>query len=288
VTFKPIVFPQNFLWGAATAGHQVEGNNHNDWTEWEKSKARLAYLESSGLAAKYGLQNFISGIACDHYNRFKEDFQLAEQLGHNATRFSVEWSRIEPREGEFDGKAIAHYADVAKYLEDLGIKAFVTLWHWPVPIWLRDKGGWCDKRTAQHFVRYCEIIANALKPAVKNWITLNEPEVYAACSYLAGIWPPQRRNPILYLQVLRNLIAAHRKAYDSIKATGDDAQIGIAKANIYFEAYQNKKINTLMKTCMDWWWNSYFLDEISDFQDFIGLNFYMRRLINYGPYQRSR
>ena len=92
--YTKINFPKDFLWGAAIASHQVEGNNYNDWSEWEKSQKRTDYLRTEGLVEKYGLENFISGRACDHYNRFQEDFKIAKKLGHNATRFSIEWSCI--------------------------------------------------------------------------------------------------------------------------------------------------------------------------------------------------
>src|SRR3989338_10614044 len=97
-------FPKGFLWGAATWAHQVEGNNHNDWSEWEKSEARIKALRARGLNP----QEYISGRACDHYNRFREDFDIAKTLGHNAHRFSIEWSRIEPEEGKWNEKEIEH------------------------------------------------------------------------------------------------------------------------------------------------------------------------------------
>lgn len=138
---KQINFPENFLWGGATASHQVEGNNFNDWSEWEKSEKRIKFLHSKRLVEKYGLENFISGRTADHYNRFQEDFKITKELGHNATRFSIEWSRIEPEEGHFNEKEIEHYKKVITTLRELGIEPFVSLWHWPIPIWLRDKGG---------------------------------------------------------------------------------------------------------------------------------------------------
>jgi beta-glucosidase len=278
----PVEFPTGFFWGAATAGHQVEGNSHNDWSEWERSEARLADLRATGQIEKYGLSNFISGRACDHYARFAQDFRLAKQLGHNATRFSIEWSRIEPRRGEFDQAEIAHYVDVGRCVRELGIEPFVTLWHWPVPLWLRDMGGWHNSETPHLFARYCEVVVKALGPLVRFWLTLNEPEVYAANSYAAGIWPPQKTNPVVYFMVLRNLIAGHCRAYELIKRANADYQVGIAKANILFEALRGNFVNMVIKRCLDWWWNEYFLDKIRDRQDFIGLNFYMQRLVNYG------
>lgn len=279
---RSVQFPNNFYWGASTSGHQVEGRATNDWSEWEQSGARNKALQASGQIERYGYKNFVSGIACDHYNRFKDDFVLAKQLGHNATRFSVEWSRIEPTAGTFDQREIAHYQEVAAFLRDIGIEPFVTLWHWPVPLWLRDKGGWANREAATYFERYCKQVVEALSPHVKFWITLNEPEVYAGNSYLAGIWPPQRRNPLVYLTVLQNLISAHRRVYIAIKSLDRDSMVGIAKANIFFAPLNNNIGNKAIADVADWWWNSYFLNRIERHQDFIGLNHYLRCILNYG------
>ncbi len=140
-------FPKHFYWGAATASHQVEADNHNDWSEWEHENAdRLAHASEQTFRwnprwqafkpEATRMQNYISGRACDHYHRFAADFDLAQDLGHNAHRFSIEWSRIEPREGEFNPAAITHYQAVIAALRSRGIEPFVTLWHWTLPLWL--------------------------------------------------------------------------------------------------------------------------------------------------------
>src|SRR5580704_6637965 len=245
MTLRPIEFPTGFYWGAATSSHQVEGGCSNDWSQWEKSEARRSFLQSTGQAERYGIDNFISSMACDHYNRFREDFELAKRLGHNATRFSIEWSRIEPDEGQIDRAEIEHYLKVVLFLRQIGIEPLVTLWHWPLPLWLRDKGGWTNRKTADYFARYCHTVAEALSPHVNFWITLNEPEVYAANSYIAGVWPPQRRNPYAYMRVFHNLVAAHRLAYNAIKRLYPKSQVGIAKANIYYVPYKNRPINKI-------------------------------------------
>ncbi|MEK7599400.1 MAG: glycoside hydrolase family 1 protein [Patescibacteria group bacterium] len=279
---KQINFPGKFFWGAATSAHQVEGNNYNDWSLWEKSERRIKFLESKGLIEKYGLENFISGRAADHYNRFREDFDIAKSLGHNAHRFSIEWSRIEPAEGKFDEKEIEHYRLVLKALRERGMEPFVTLWHWTIPVWLQDTGGWQCKKTPDYFARYAEKISNAFGKDVRFWITLNEPEIYASQSYLTGAWPPQKRNPFAYLRTFSHLIKAHCQAYEIIKKSNPAAQIGIAKNNVYFEAYQNKFVNRALIKIIDWWWNFYFLNQIKNHQDFIGLNHYFHYRVNYG------
>ena len=116
-------FPENFKWGSATSAHQVEGNNHNDWSEWEKSLS----------------PNFVSGQACDSYNRYQEDFDIAKQLNQNIHRFSIEWSRIEPEEGRFDEKEMQHYVNVVKSLRDRGIEPMITLWHFTNPVWFAKR-----------------------------------------------------------------------------------------------------------------------------------------------------
>ena len=119
-------FPPGFLWGAATSSHQVEGNcRDNDWWAWEQA----------------GKVRWPSGDACDHYHRFREDFDLARSLHHNAHRFSLEWSRIEPEEGRFSEEGIAHYREVIDALHERGMEPVVTIHHYTLPRWLAEKGG---------------------------------------------------------------------------------------------------------------------------------------------------
>lgn len=267
-------FPKGFYWGSATSAHQVEGNNHNDWSEWEKSEARIKDLEEKGLIKKYGLENYISGWACDHYNRFREDFDIAKEINNNAHRFSIEWSRIEPEQGKFDEKEIEYYRQVISALRERGIEPFVTLWHWTLPLWIRDIGGWENKKTINYFLRYVAYLMRSpgIGDSVKFWITLNEPEIYASNSYLKGIWPPQKKNIFSVKIALNNLIRAHKFAYNTIHQKLPEAKIGIAKNNIYFEGWP-------FSFFTDWIWNKYFLNKIKKHQDFIGLNYYFHRRI---------
>ena len=285
-------FPEGFLFGAATSAHQVEGDLHNDWTEWEKENAirlareatqKLNYLQNWDAIKEIAAnpEKYISGKAADHYSRYEEDFKIAKELGHNATRLSIEWSRVEPEEGKFDENEIEHYKRVIQKLLELDIEPFVTLWHWPIPIWLRNIGGWQNKKITNYFVRYVEKMVTAL-PDVKFWITLNEPELWANKAYMIGDWPPQKRNPFIYWRVLQNLIKVHTKAYGVIKKINPHSSVGIAKNNVYFEAYKNKFINRLLKRIFDCWWNFYFLNKINNHHDFIGLNHYFHHRINYG------
>lgn len=265
---KILKFPDGFLWGAATSSHQVEGNNHNDWTVWEKENAERLSKESGG---KYPRENYISDRACDHYNRYEEDFDLVKEMGHNAHRFSIEWSRIEPEEGKFNEKEIEHYREVICALRERGIEPFVTLWHWTIPVWFTRKGAFGKYDNIKYFVRFCERVASEFRNDVKFWVILNEPEIYAGHSYLKGLWPPQKKNPLSYWSVMTNLVKAHRESYKKIKKINLNAQIGIAKNNIYFEGWLAPVIN--------WLWNFYFLNQVKNYQDFIGLNYYFHNRI---------
>ncbi len=141
-------FPPDFLWGAATSAHQVEGDNRaSDWWAFEQA----------------GELPFRSGAACRHYQLFEQDFELARAWGHNAHRFSIEWSRIEPREGEWDQGAIDHYREVVLALRRRGLEPLVTLHHFTNPAWFTRAGGWARRDSAARFARYVERIAGALR-----------------------------------------------------------------------------------------------------------------------------
>ena len=270
---KILKFPNNFFWGAATSSHQVEGGNNNDWSEWEKKNAEKLANKSEKYWQKWQLdkfpemtdkKNYISGIACDHYRRFKDDFNMAKVLNHNAHRFSIEWSRIEPKEGKFDQKAIEHYRNVLFALQKTELEPFVTLFHFTLPFWFVKKGGWLNPKAPYYFDRYVKIVSENLFDSVNFWITINEPNVYASASYFRGVWPPQKKHLIRHSKVLKNLIKAHNLAYKSLHLIDLDCQVGIAKNNIYFER------NFLA----DFFWNKSFLNKIKNNHDFIGLNYY--------------
>lgn len=271
-------FPKGFFWGCATSAHQIEGGLLNDWSEWEKSEKRIKHLKSRGLDPF----DYVSDRAANTYLDNNADIACLKKIGANAYRFSVDWSRIEPKEGEYDLAALDYYLDFVKKLRINKIEPFVTLWHWPIPVWMRDKGGWESPQIVDHMNRFAEKVIRHLNQEVNFWLTLNEPMVYASMSFLRGEWPPQKKSFVSCLKVIRNLIAAHRKIYDTAKKIDSNNQIGIAKHNIYFEASKNRKINRVFKFLADWWWNERFLNKINDKQDFIGLNYYFHNKIDYG------
>lgn len=264
---KDIKFPKGFFWGSATSSYQVEGGiNNNDWAQ----------------AAKEGLVPD-AGRACDHFNRYKEDFDIAKSLGQNAHRFSLEWARIEPEEGKFDESAIKHYRDVIAELKSRDIEPFVTLWHWTLPLWVVQKGGWLNGKTIDFFLVYVNKILDSFGNEIKFFIPINEPTVYTGHAYIIGIFPPKIKNYIAGNKVLKNLLTAHRKTYALIhKKLGPDVKIGIAHNLHWHLPYrQSSPFDRLAARILDYVRDNRSLDWAKGYEDFIGLNYYYRDCIKF-------
>ncbi len=276
----PQHFPPGFWWGASTSAHQVEGGNHNDWSEWEHRQAKRLATHGGDYPGAREPENYISGAAADHWHRYAADLSLAQEIGLNAYRFSVEWSRIEPHEGQFNQAALDHYHRVVVAAKKRGLEPFVGLWHWTLPPWLARQGGWRKQSTIKAYARFTRVVVEALGPEVKYWVTLNEPEVYAENVYQTGRWLAQRRNGFLYVWSLRNLATAHKRAYRIIKASYPGAWVGLAKHNIYFEAANRRRINQLVVWYSNRFWNRQFVSWVKRQSDFIGLNYYFHSRMN--------
>lgn len=276
-------FPQGFLWGAATSAYQVEGGLTNDWSEWEKLNADRLVQEARTYWQPWQLQkfpeilnkaNYISGRGADHYHLYEQDFDLVEQLGHNAHRLSLEWSRIQPEENMFDQAAIEHYRAVLKDLKKRNIKIFLTIWHWLNPLWVRDQGGWENKKTITDFEKYTARLVEEYGDLVDFWQPLNEPGTYIGMSYIQGSWPPQVKNFYRANKTFKNLMAAYRLSYQAIKLVRPAAQVGMSHYAVYNLPYKNRLINRLVIKPIDYFRNWRFLNSINQTNDFIGLQFY--------------
>jgi len=256
-------FPEGFFWGASTASYQVEGGNLlTNWGVWERSVERIAALQSSGMTAARGLPNFINGVSCDHYHRWRPDFALAKKLGPTATRCGSEPARIMPKKGVVSKHALKHYVSVAKYLRKLGLEPFWTLWHWTIPSWWEDEGGWLAPNALEYFEQYVRVIVTALKPYVKYWLTLNETNCFAYISYAWGVWPPQHNNMAEADCVREVLVQAHKIACRIIKEANPQAKVSIAENIGWQEGKWDDK------------WNYQFLDAVREEIDFVGVNHY--------------
>ena len=202
--------PDDFLLGCATAAHQVEGWQDNDWTRMEREHPERIRDGST------------SAIACDHYARYRDDLSMLAAMHHSAHRFSIEWSRVEPREGEFDAAAIRHYRDVVRHCRELGLEPLVTLHHFTLPTWLADRGGVLAPDAPRLFARFAALCARALGSDVRWWITINEPGVLAVFGYLYGEWPPLQRSRSKFFAALRGTARMHAAAYRALHTVATD------------------------------------------------------------------
>jgi beta-glucosidase len=211
---RPKTFPDGFLWGSASSAHQIEGNNdRSDWWAHE--------LAPDTNAAEP------SGMACDSYNRFVDDWRLLANSGQNAVRLSVEWARIEPYPGEFDNEQLDHYREVVGSARELGLETFVTLHHFTNPQWFADGGGWLVDESVDMFARYARTVTEALSDLLETVNTINEPQVVAAAGYAIGYFPPRKSDIGLAHKVTANLIKAHAQAVGAVRDRSS-AKVGIA------------------------------------------------------------
>ncbi|MCU1457476.1 MAG: glycoside hydrolase family 1 [Actinomycetia bacterium] len=218
-----IDFPEGFVWGTAAAAHQVEGGNwNNDWWAWEHNPSSPCKEPS--------------GDACDHFWRYPQDIALLSDLGFGAYRFSLEWSRIEPEDGEFSRNALDHYKRMVQSCRDHGILPVLTYHHFTTPRWLADRGGWLEDETAERFARFCDVAVQELGDEVAMSCTLNEPNAVALMGFLLGEFPPGGKDFEGYNRATEVLLRAHRLSYDAIKAGPGSGPVGMTLSMADFVA----------------------------------------------------
>ena len=276
-------FPKDFYWGAATAAYQVEGGIYN--TDWAQA-AEEGRVPTAGLSS-------------DHYHRYEEDFDILKGLGHNAHRLGIEWARIEPQEGQFDLEAIEHYRQVLKALRLRDVEPFVTLWHFTLPSWFADSGGFLRADAPEVFARYCAFVVEELGDLCTHYATLNEPMVVASQGYLIGQFPPFKRVPFVghlslqdrgksrrtdvsirnvieYYRLENALAQAHVVAYNAIKKVKPKVEVGLVKHTVVFHSVDNPVYKPLV-AIMNWYWTYRFMNKVVKKCDSIGLNYYQHR-----------
>lgn len=273
-------FPKNFLWGTASAAHQIEGGNvHSDWWTWEqKNKGKILDVKEK----KFSGQKFEpSGRACDHYHLYEQDFSLIKKMNNNAHRLSIEWARLEPKEGEWNLEELEHYRQVLQSLKDKKIQVMLTLNHFTLPQWLAEKGGWTNCKSPYYFNRYAAFVVKNLGELVDFWITINEPEIYMSMCYLEGCWPPKEKNIKHAAWAYFNMARAHKKSYQTIhqilNKKGVSAQVGIAMNVMSFASYKKHSFWELFFVhAADRIVNHSFYDLTKKSHDFLGVNYYFR------------
>ena len=194
---------ENLLLGSATAATQIEGGDENN--NWARFAAEGKVKDGSTPVR-----------ADDHYNRFREDIDLMAEMGLQIYRFGIEWSRIEPREGVYSDEAIAHYREEIEYMLSKGIRPLLTIHHFTNPLWFEDMGAFENRRSPEIFLSFTKKVVESFGDLVSEYITINEPNVYATNSLLWGYWPPEKKSIVALVRAFSNMTAAHVLAYDYI------------------------------------------------------------------------
>jgi beta-glucosidase len=280
-------FPKDFRWGTATSSHQVEGNNvNNDWWAWEQEPGRI-------------LDGTRSGLACNWWENAEEDLDRAAEMGTNAHRLSIEWSRVEPQPGLFDEDSLDRYRQILLALHERDIEPMVTLHHFSNPLWLAEKGGWEKEDVVTDFQRYVRVVVERLGDLVPLWVTINEPMVYSVMAYLEAKFPPGRSSLDGVMRVARNMLLGHAAAYHAIHELRPEAQVGIARQVRIFEPSNprflldrqaarilhylfNQNFNQALITGrLRWPLGRGRIKSLAHTFDFIGLNYYTRDLVSF-------
>lgn len=285
-----MVFPSDFLWGTATSSHQVEGNNtNNDWWLWEQEPGKI-------------LDGHTSGLACDWWENAEADLDLAAEMGTNAHRLSLEWSRIEPEPSVFDSAALDRYRQILQAMIDRGIEPMVTLHHFSNPQWLVEKDDFNTDIIVEYFQRYTARVVDILGDLIPKWITINEPMVYFFLRYIGKSFP-RPSNPGLWggTRAVRKMLQCHAAAYATIKEKYPQALVGVAKSLPIIEPRMGGNfIDKWWAKRIDWIFNDVWLEAVDKGKlplmfgggrlknlagsyDFIGLNYYTRFYVRFPP-----
>ncbi len=289
-----VQFPKNFKWCVATSGHQIEGENiHSDWWQWEQLKGKIANGDRSGFAT-------------NHWNLVDEDVRLISDLNVGYYRMSVEWSRLEPSPGVFSKEALEHYRHELHELLGRGIQPMITLNHFTLPIWVADRGGWEWKGMPAAFARFVEFVYRGLGNDVRDWITINEPMVEVAFGYIAGDFPPGKRNDDkAAVRAIEGMLRSHTLAYHLLHRLAAEQKriirVGLAHHFRIFDPKNATLPDWLMTWMVDGSFNWAFPDAVQSgtlrlllplpviksfrdlrkTQDFIGVNYYTRSLVDF-------
>jgi beta-glucosidase len=280
-------FPQGFFWGTATAAHQVEGNNVNSDVWVLEHVRKTPYAEPSG-------------DACDHYHRYRADIALLAELGFNAYRFSIEWARIEPEEGEFSLAVLEHYRDMLRACHEHNLTPIVTFHHFTSPRWLMARGGWENKKTPDRFARYCERAARYLGDLIGVVCTINEANIASVMTKMGFGWPlkrlykkrwwleasealgasPKRLSPFTYAastKATKIVMQAHKQALEAIKSASGNVPVGLTLALQDIQPAENgEKFAARMRKEI----NDIYLESLQG-DDFVGVQAYSRSRV--GP-----
>lgn len=250
------VFPKDFLWGAATASAQIEGGwdcGGRTPSIWDVAPAGKVHNDET------------CHTACDHYHRWREDVALMKELGLKSYRFSVSWSRIIPQEGTVNEEGLKFYSDLVDALLEAGIEPLVTLYHWDLPLWMHEKGGWKTLAIRNAFLEYASAVVDRLSDRVQYWITFNEPQCFLMNGYMQGVHAPFQRDYLSLPRITRNFMLTNAATVRLIRERAKkNPRIGIAFAAGAFipaeetqsgiETARHKSFYKGMGTMNNRWW----------------------------------
>jgi len=295
-------FPDGFAWGVATATVQIDGAAREGGkgpSIWDR------FCEWPGSV----VDGTTPEIACDHYHRYRDDIRLLAELGMKRYRFSISWPRIVPDgNGAVNDAGLAFYDRLVDAMLEAGIEPYATLFHWDLPQGLQERGGFANRETVKQYVRYVDVVTRRLGDRVHNWMTHNEPWVFAFVGHLYGAHAPGLRDLPTALAVAHNLLLSHGLAVPVIRGNGDSrTKVGIVHNLEWIEPASPREEDAAAASRHDGAFNRWFLDpvfrgsypadmldwygsavptiESSDLAtmsapiDFLGVNYYTRRII---------
>ncbi len=270
---RPPDFPDDFLWGASTSAHQVEGGNDaNDWWDWERVDNGARVVEPSA-------------DAIDQWHRWGEDVELLAELGHRAHRLSLEWSRLEPEPGHFDEDAFDHYCQVLDALLEHDIVPFVTTHHFTVPRWFAADGGWLHPDAVERYATFVGEVGRRIGPERLPFVcTVNEPQVVAANGHLLGNFPPGHRDLEEARAVNATLARAHRAAVAALRSAAPATRPGTCLQLIPFQpADAEDEEAGELAGLLDAEMTGSHIDDLTaggDVGDWLGVQYYSRVLVD--------
>ncbi len=297
--YPVLKFPNNFLWGTATAAFQIEGHPEeylgklSDWAEWLDREDKVQRPTNDGRAV-------------NHYEHMIEDVGLIRGLNSNAYRFSFNWARLHRSPGVFDENAAKFYDSLLDQLLQNNqapnqrsgrIEPFATIIHFVLPNWLAKEGGWENPKTAHEFANFTKFLVQRYGNRIKYWITHNEPNIFLGFGYESGIWPPGYENDwTRYFKAYQGLLLGHQLAYKAIKEVNPNAQVGFSQNLYCYESYDEKLVthkwqsldampNALRKQIH----NYAFIESCVELDalDFLGVNYYTRFSYKLNPHAKD-
>lgn len=275
-------FSKDFLWGAAASSAQIEGG----WMDGGRTPSIWDVAPSEKINNG---ENSLS--SCDHYHRMREDVALMKEIGLKSYRFSVSWSRIMPKKGEINPDGVKFYSDLIDELIANGIEPLLTVYHWDLPVWVEEEGGWLKESIVPLFAEYTKVLVDAYSDRVKWWMTINEPNLFIKCGYVLGSFAPFKCYSEQYNELTKNCILAHYEATKTIrKYSKQKVNVGVALSTAAYIPLDDKTetidkarqltLNEGEGLAANRWW----MDPIcagktvacGDYQslDFVGLNIY--------------